>query len=298
MKRGIVLGLIAVIVGVSVGAANAAVILPAGANSLRFEGLAAFTTSFEPTINVATGALVPPLPTDQPLTLTAFGQVNTVLDLANSLNKGTINGQLTFAYTGATLTPISVAASGGGVGDTSVTYTITSNVSGGTISVYDSNSATLNTAGYIGQTFTGVPAQATQGTLFIQASTPADAQSSITISFLRPTPTSNFQSFETRLQQLNGGAFTITGGSILASNPGLLGKALQASQDGVFASNFATEDVTINGQTVTRNVATNKLMEGDFVMDTNAIPEPASVALLALGGLILLSGRRQWRLAA
>jgi hypothetical protein len=274
--------------------AQATVILPSGTNALRFEGLAAFTTSAEPQINVNTGELVPPAEGSPPLTLTAFGQVNSILDMTNSLNKGTINGQLTFTYTGATLTPISVAVSGGGASDTSITYTITSNVSGGTITLYDNNSATLNTAGFVGQTFTSIPSEATAGTVFLTANTPSDAQSSITISFLRPTPTSAYQSFESKLQQLNGSTFTITGGSALTQNPLLAGKSLQASQDGVFASGF---DTTTVGD-VTVNAPTNKLMEGDFVMDTNVIPEPASVCLLALGGVILLSGRRQWRLAA
>lgn len=293
MKKSIVLSLVLAAVGVLVGTAQASVVLPS-TNSLRFEGTAVFTTAYEPYINVATGELVSPTEADGPLTLTSFGQVNTILDRTNSLNKGQINGQLTFAYTGATLTPTSVAASGGGASDTSITYTITSSVSGGTVRLYDNNTGLLNTAGYIGQNFSGIPAEATAGTLFLEAQTPADAQSSITISFLRPTPTSDYMSFETRLQQLNGGQFVITGGSALEANPGLLGQALQASQDGVFASNFNTE--TVNG--VTRNVATGKLVEADFVMNTQVIPEPASVALLALGGLVLLSGRRQWRLAA
>lgn len=293
MKRGILLGLIAVIVGLSVGSANAEVILPAGTNNLRFEGLAVFTTSFEPFINVSTGELLPAQAGDLPLELTSFGQVNTILDLNNSLNKGTINGQLTFTYTGAQLTPISVAVSGGGPADTSITYTITSNVSGGTITLYESDTATLNTAGFIGDVFSGIPAEATAGTPFIVANTPEDAQSSITISFLRPTPTSDYMSFQTRLQQLNGGQFTITGGSALDENPLLLGQALQASQDGVFNHTFDTE--VVDG--VTRNVPSNRLVQADFVMNTTVIPEPASVALLALGGLILLSGRRQWRLA-
>lgn len=294
MRTSVLMGLIAVIVAVSAGTSQAAVTLPS-ADSIRFEGLTAFNTSFQPFINVETGELISALPSDLPLELFAFGQVNSILDLNNSLNKGSISGELTFTYTGAQLTPISVGAA---TTDNSVIYTITSSVSGGEIKIYDDASADLNTAGWIGQPApSSPPTEATDGTLYLQADSPANATGMITIAFLRATPASDFSSFEIRLQQLNGGEFNITGGSILDAHPDLMGKALQASQDGVFASNFAVEEVAYGEGTVRRNVAVSTLVQGDFVANVSVIPEPASMALLALGSLVLFSGRRQWRSA-
>lgn len=298
MRSSVLVGLVAVIVAVSAGTSRAAVTLPS-ANDLRFEGMAAYNTSFQPFINVETGELIGALPTDLPLELFAFGQVNSILDLNNSLNKGSISGELTMTYTGAEFTPISVGVAST---DNSVVYTITSTVSGGVISMYDDATADLNTAGWVGQPAPATPpGEATDGTLYLQANSPADTTGMITIAFLRATPESDFSSFEIRLQQLNGGEFNITGGSILEANPDLLGKALQASQDGVFSSNFDVEEVQIpvgeGTVTVRRNAAVNTLLEGDFVANLSVIPEPASVALLALGSLVLFSGRRQWRSA-
>jgi hypothetical protein len=296
------LGALAVASGLMVANAKADISLPAGAQSVRFDGVAAFDTSFEPFINVLpgdvdgviTGQLVDN-PDAGPLELTAFGSITSIVDATNTLNKGSItNGQeLTFTYTGATLTPIAVAPAIPVVGETSVTYSITSQVTGGTITLYEDDSADLNTAAFFGQPAV-VPGEAEDGDVFLTASTPETMVGDIVITYNRLDSTSPFTTYTIQLQSLNGGAFDITGGSLADANPGLFGQKIQANQLGLFNSAFDTQDVDVEGETVTVNAPVDKLVEGAVQM-TITIPEPASLGLLVVAGLLLLSGRRTWR---
>lgn len=279
------------------GFASAEVILP-GTSNLRFEGISALGTSAQPFINVATGDYVSRTETDGPVTMTAFGQINSILNSNNSNDKGRINGELTFSYTGATLTPFEPPKIS--TTDNSVTINLNSRVEHGTIALYDHTGGTpLNTAASIGGPV-AVPAEvASGGTLFLQGTTPTDTLANIVITYFRPTPTADFNNFTILLQGLNGGQFEITGGSILTGRPDLRGKFFQLSQDGLFSHSFASE--TVNG--IARNAAVDALVEGDVVLATqpgNVVPEPASVALV-IGGLILITGftgRRNGRRSA
>jgi hypothetical protein len=272
--------------GMLAGTARADIILPS-TNNLRFEGISAFSTSFLPIINTTTGALIP---SGNP-TVTAFGEINTILNSANSNDKGSItNGQeLTFTYTGATLNPVSVSAPV--FTGTSVSYTITSQVVGGTLRMFADNGsgANLNTAAFIGTNGGSVPTAASDGDpgdAFLVANTPADAIANIVISYFRATPTSDFTSLTVLMQGLNTGGFAISGGDVLTSHPNLAGKLVQVSQDGLFSTPFTATDGN--------SPVINTLVEGDVVMATtsgpgNVVPEPASLALV-LGGLLLITG--------
>jgi hypothetical protein len=276
--------------GMAAGSASAAVVLPDTTGQVRFEGISAFATAFQPFINLETGDLLPALESDGPLTVTAFGEINSILDADNSNNKGTISGELTFTYTGAQLTPLTVSA--GVFTDTSVTYTVTSRVVGGVIRMFDDvGGANLNTANYFGDPAT-IPPEALDGTLYLEANTPAQTFAHITITFLRADPTSDFSAYTIVLQGLNSGEFNITGGSILAEHPDLFGKAIQVSQDGlVNVPEITPEDVVIGETTVTRNQAVDQLVEGDVVLITEfqVIPEPASLVLM-LAGVAMVAG--------
>jgi hypothetical protein len=284
--------------GLTAASAQAAVSLPSGTGgNLRFQGISAFDTSSDPTINVATGVLTPN-PSAPPLTLTAFGEVTTIFDAANSNNRTNPYpipgpGELTFTYTGATLTPI--AAIPVGSTSTSVTYQITSTLSGGTITLYDDNGsgANLDTKSFVG-TPAVVPGAATDGTPYLVANTSDTATSTIVIQFFKATPASNYSSYKILLQSLNEGSFTITGGSILSTFPGLAGQAIEASQTGIVNAAFSTVDI---GGGVVLNANVDSLVEGGFNVTTTVIPEPASIALLGLGGLLLFSGARARRMA-
>jgi hypothetical protein len=281
--------------GLAAATAQADVNLPGGAN-VRFNGVTAFDTSAEPTINVNTGELVN-VSGGAPITLTAFGSITDIVNADNTLDQGSItNGQeLTFTYTGATLTPQGASLVGGSA--TSVTYAISTAISGGTITLYEDNTADLNTAGFFGDPAV-VPAEATDGTPYLIASSPADMVGQIRITFNRVDANSPFTNYTIEVQSLNGNAFDITGGSLLDENPGLLGKKIQANQLGFFSSAFGTTDVDPDGDgpsgTVTINAPVDALIEGAVQM-TITIPEPASLGLLGVAGLLLLSGRRTWR---
>lgn len=297
MKKKLLVGALALAGGLMAANAQADINLPSGTQSIRFDGVSAFDTSFEPFIDVATGALLE-LPDTGPLELTAFGAITSIVDATNTLNKGSItNGQeLSFTYLGATLTPIAV--SNPTFTDTSVTYSITSQVSGGTITLYEDESEDLDVASFFGDPAV-VPAEATDGTAYLIASTPDDMIGDITISFNRLDATADFTSYTIRLQSLNGGAFDITGGSLADANPGLFGQKIQANQLGLFSSDFDTQVLPIGpeGTDVTVNLPVDALVEGAVQM-TITIPEPASLGLLGVAGLLLLSGRRTWRTVA
>jgi hypothetical protein len=281
--------------GLAAATAQADVNLPGGAN-VRFNGVTAFDTSAEPTINVNTGELVN-VSGGAPITLTAFGSITDIVNADNTLDQGSItNGQeLTFTYTGATLTPQGASLVGGSA--TSVTYAISTAISGGTITLYEDNTADLNTAGFFGDPAV-VPAEATDGTPYLIASSPADMVGQIRITFNRVDANSPFTNYTIEVQSLNGNAFDITGGSLLDENPGLLGRKIQANQLGFFSSAFGTADVDPDGDgpsgIVTVNAPVDALIEGAVQM-TITIPEPASLGLLGVAGLLLLSGRRTWR---
>lgn len=295
MKRRILMAALAIAGGLVATAAQAAVTLPSGATDIRFTDTAVFATNGLPTIDVTTGQL---LTNNNPVSLTAFGQIEKIVDVTpgqspgSPPNYGQINGELTFSYTGATLTPISASPDAAFAADptnaTSVTWTITSKVNGGQINVYDKNVANFNTAAYIGQPLAGVPSGINDGganPLYLQANSPSNAVGTIVISYSRLNTASNYDSFQVLVQHLNGDAFTITGGSILADHPGLQGTKLTASQNGSLSGTIA--DLT----------GTPTLTEAGFQLDVhnNVIPEPASLGLLGVAGMLLLSGRRTWR---
>lgn len=304
MRKSFLLSLIALL-GLTVAAQAAVDLSPlSSATALRFQGIAAFQTSAQPVIDVTTANLLPPnasFNNTGPVSLTAFGEVDKIFDLNNTTNQVNVtpSQQITFTYTGATLTPVIPAAglSPTIVGNDAI-YTITSKISGGTLTLYDNSGNTpVNVAAYFNQPLPGT-LPGTSGPVLLTANTPADATGTIVITFHKSTTTGLYDTWTINNQVMNGGNFDITGG-LWKNNPILAGKALSARQVGVLESGLLTlgnglATATVNNQTVTFNTAVNKLAEGSFDMDvtTTPIPEPASIGLLGLAGLVLLSGRR------
>ncbi len=289
--RGCILAPAVLLAGIvlSAGEADGLILLPPNATQIRFDSIMAFETSRDPFIDVTTGLPTSPQPADGPLMLTAFGEVHTISDSTDSGNQGSISGELTFSYTGASLSPIAPPLLLSST-PTSRQYGVISTVSGGTLSLYDDpltgGTVDLNTASFFNGGIT-VPAAATDGTLYLQSPTPLDAIAQIILTFTRPNALANFNGYNIQLQILNAGTFPVLSGTILGDVPAIVGENVLASQLGPRSESFGTELVAA----VLRNASVNSMIEGTFEMSL-IIPEPTTAGLMALGAAMVLRRRR------
>jgi len=276
------------LIGLSAAAANAGVTLPSGAATVRFnpESLV-FSTSVLPTINEATGV---PNPPSGPIQLTAFGSVATLTDGADSLNKGTIGptDQLTFALSGAILTPTGLPTLES-QSATSVKWAIQSTVSGvgGTagpnVVVYDKDltkAPALNAF-----TFKGTPATSVVPSVVSSGATPyltfdnvAGLEATIIVKWEKVGGSSTFNKRTIELQEFgNTDTFPVTGGTAA----GLFSVAIAGNGQQV-GPNIVT---AAKGSSVG---STPVWIGGSFGLEVaRAVPEPASLAMLVLGGMLI-----------
>ncbi|MCC5831131.1 MAG: PEP-CTERM sorting domain-containing protein [Phycisphaeraceae bacterium] len=256
--------------------ASAAIMLPPGAIDLRLDGRAAFDTSIEPRIDVQTGALVSV--GDPPVSLLGFGKVATIYDDATEAT-GTFTGQLTGVLTGTITDSQAFVA---GATSTSIKYVVFSNLDVELNVYYDADNDVLVMPDHFGQPAV-VPAEATQGDLWLTLT--GTATSLLEIEYFRPDANSDFNSFSIAQQTFSGSNFTVTGGTF--ADQVIEGGSVLASQFGPFSAMFGTED--FDGVTV--NAPVDALVQATFEFGVT-IPEPASLALMGIGGLLLMGRTR------
>lgn len=316
----------ALVLGGVIAPASAQVTIPIPSTTgFQLSGDVLFDTYIDPTIDVTTGRLLP-LNVGENIEVVAFGEVFRItdsLDATNEVYLPATSKELTFSYTGAIVqatTPPTVSWSFNGAADlasaTRVTYSITSQVVGGTFRLWADNTRNFNGAAYKNAVYTpgpsAIPSTATDGVLWLEFSTPESTESSIVITFVRPDVNSNFTSYELDVQTFNGGnqPFALTGGQLLDEHPELVGQSVLASQLGEFTRQIVNQTITYSaaytgtlllpdfvelsvGEPYLRNAPVNRLVYGAFQSELSIIPEPASLGLLAAGGLLLLARRRR-----
>jgi hypothetical protein len=268
------------LVGLGAAVANASITLPTNGSTVRFDGgTMVFATSVLPS---PTALASPVLPGQ--IQLTAFGDVNHIVNNDSSTpgtgDVGSVGSgdQLTFALTNASLVPYAVVPLAST--PTSAKYLIESNVvgtlgGGPTLTLYDKTlTATngLNTQSYIGKPVGVVPAAVTSGaTTYLQFANMVGVTADVIVQFNKPTAASPFTTETLELQSFSDDGFPVPGGSAAVSFN--LGQSVTGNQ--VPASLTAAV-----GSTPT-------YVEGNYALIVSRVPEPASLAMLALGGLLI-----------
>lgn len=257
-----------------------AIVLP-DSDDLRLDGRGAFDTSIEPYIDVTTGQLA--AVGNEAVTIFGIGNIQTIFD-RNSSAIGSFDGQITGVLSGTlgdalSVTPIDLG--------TSVIYTITSFVENVSIRFYyDAESEDLVIPDLFGEPVGDpptAPVEATTGDLWLDLE--GSAISTIVIQYNRDNG-GDFASFTILSQTFSALGLEVVDGTFadqVIGNPDFL-----ASQLGAFSSSFDT--IVIDGITV--NAPVDALIESTFNL-TLTIPEPASLGLLAVGGLVLVGRPRR-----
>jgi len=283
------------LLGLGATVANASIILPTNGSTVAFSGgNMVFATSVLPTVNAAG---VPQV--SGPIQLSAFGDINYIFNNGSSdptvgsgdIGSVPITDQLTFALTNAYLSPTSVSPFGGN-GTTTEKFLIVSSVVGSSptngpdLTLYDKTltpTNSLNTQHYIGQPFTVAPPVVSSGsglTPYLEFANIAGLTADIEVEFTRVNIATPWNSPSTTVtilfdipQSLGGYGFPVTGGT---------------------ASTVFSSDFSISGSETPQSSApvypigtTPKFVEGNYELIVNRIPEPASLAMLALGGLLI-----------
>jgi hypothetical protein len=279
--------------GLTAAAANASITLPTNGNTVRFDGgTMVFATSTLPAANPTNGQLASP---SGPIQLTSFGDVNHIVNNASS-NPGTgdigsigSGEQLTFSLTNAYLVPTSATLISSTATETK--YLIESNVTGlngvggPTLTLYDktlTGSNGLNTQSYIGTaaSMTIPTAVTSNATTYLQFANMANVTADVEVEFTKVAGSFSQETFV--LQSFQASDFPTTGGTISASfNMGLSVEGTQIPQPGLTVGNGSAPN----------------FVEGNYALVIGrTIPEPASLALLAVGGLLIgFRGRKASR---
>jgi hypothetical protein len=271
------------LLGLGATAANAAIILPTNGTSVRFDGgTMVFSTSVLPAPGANGGVAAP----TGPIGLTAFGDVNHIVNNdSSSPGSGDIGSvpstdQLTFALSNAFLQVTNVIPAGSSA--TMEKFYIESNVvgatpgTGPTLTLYDKTLTPtngLNTQSYIGTPVGALPSAVTSGaSSYLQFANMQGVTATIAVEFNRANASSPFTTETIVLQSFSDDGFPVTGGSAALSFN--LGSSITGNQ--VPAS-------------LTSNIgSTPDYVEGNYALVvTRSIPEPASLAMLAVGGLLI-----------
>jgi hypothetical protein len=271
------------LLGLGAAAANAGIILPTNGTSVRFDGgTMVFSTSVLPSPSSTTGVALP----TTPIALSAFGDVNHIVNNdSSSPGTGDIGSvpstdQLTFALTNAFLQPTAVIPAGSGA--TFEKFYIESNVvgavagTGPTLTLWDKTLTPtngLNTQSFIGTPVGAVPAAVSSGaSQFLQFANMPGVTATIAVEFNRANAASPFTTETIVLQSFSDGGFPVTGGSAdvtFSMGQSITGNQVPASLTAAIGS-------------------TPDYVEGNYALVvTRSIPEPASLAMLAVGGLLI-----------
>lgn len=283
------------LLGLAAATANATITLPINGSTVRFDGGAmVFGTSVLPTVNSSTGALLTP---SAPIQLTAFGNVTHVTNGDNStpgpLDTGSISTdeQLTFALTNAFLSPTSATVTSSS--STHIKYHIESDIVGAqgggpTLTLYDKtgvvlgNPATsLNTLSFKGTPYSNVipSAVTSSATKYLEFANMPQMSAVIDVDFKKVAGVFAQEVFVVQVF-LNNADFPITGGS--AAPLFSFGVTVTGNQ-------HETNPTVANG-------SSPLFFEGNYALTVARIPEPASLALLAVGGLLIgFRGRKSTR---
>jgi hypothetical protein len=278
-------------------AANAAIVLPTNGTAVRFSGS-----------SLAFGSTVLPTPTTvnalqtilnaggtAPIVagLTAFGSVGSNGDIYNLAdefgagNEGSYDPnteELTFALTNANLQPTAIIPAGSGA--TFEKFFIISNVVGGTpgtgpnLTLYDktltaNKSNQLETANYYNTPVGALPANVTSGAVpYLTFNNISGVTATIEVEFNRASASSPFTTETFVLQDFSGGGFPVNGtgevnslfSSAIAVNGGQVDPSITVPISSASSPNY---------------------VEGQYTLDVTRVPEPASLAMLAVGGLLI-----------
>jgi len=286
------------VLGLTAVAANASITLPTNGTNVRFDGgTMVFGTSQLPAADPTTGILQNP---SGPIQLTAFGDVNHIVN-NDSSNPGTgdvgsisnVPGdrqQLTFALTNAFLSPTSATLLSSSA--TQTKWLIISNVTGAngvggpTLTLFDKNitaGGALNTQSHIGTAYSNViPSEvSSNSSTFLQFNNMPNLTAQIEVAFTKVGSAFTKETFI--LQIFQGNDFPVTGGDV--SN--------------VFNNGVSVDAKMVLGQTglTVGNGSSPKFLSGNYdLIVGRSIPEPASLALLAIGGLLIgFRGRKASR---
>jgi len=272
------------VLGLSAAAANASITLPTNGTTVRFDGgTMVFATSVLPAANPTTGALLSP---SGPIQLTAFGDVNHIVNNDSSVpgtgDVGSISNdqQLTFALTNAFLTPTSATLLSSTA--TQTKWLIESNVTGAngtggpTLTLYNktlTGSNGLNTQSFIGTNASNVipGAVTSNSSTYLQFANMPNVTAQIEVQFTKVGGSFSQETFV--LQQFQADNFPATGGDVAGVfNIGLSVNGTQIPQPGLTVGNGSAP----------------KFISGNYALVVGpTIPEPASLALLAVGGLLI-----------